>query len=338
MWKVFVFGLTGLFSSGWAGGAFPSSLEWQNLPSDQELSYFVVKGKNMNLKITPSPAGQGGEAGSVGSFLKVKKKGGKVLLTEKGFPPSSSFYGENKKPYPLWLKLPAGKTVKVILFSGKVDVQKLSFQKLFVSVLNQAHTEIKNTKGVLDIVQNHGDVVLKSHRGKVNLYSQDISLRVEDLKGPGVFKFLRGKMRLLNSSGFFDVRLFQGDLILRKSSSRLHFHGEKGGVYLRGFKGSVTGYLKEGEVRGQITQPHEVRMETGTADMFLDFPGTQAWLQAESWDGKVKTPPYFHRIRTGGVHRSEGRLRGGKTGRKNEDSGSVILKTRSGSITVYQSR
>ena len=62
-----------------------------------------------------------------------------------------------------------------------------------------------------------------------------------------------------------------------------------------------------------------------------NFPYSRAWLTAETWEGKIFTPIYFHRVKTGGMDRSKGCLRGSK------HTGKVSLKSRSGSIKVYQS-
>ena len=77
---------------------------------------------------------------------------------------------------------------------------------------------------------------------------------------------------------------------------------------------------------------NEARIETRTGKIWLDMPKSNIWVNAESWEGKIQTPNYFHHIRTGGMDRASGRLKG--TIRR---KGSVSLKSRSGSIIIHQS-
>ena len=155
-------------------------------------------------------------------------------------------------------------------------------------------------------------------------------MRLKACSGEMSFTGFKGQLRVDNSRGSLVVRTFQVPMTISKFRGRLHFRQEKGGVYLKGMTGSVDGYSQEGEIRGLI-YPKEVNIETKTGKIHLDMPHSRAWVRADTWEGRLWTPSYFNRIRTGGMDRAQGRLRGGKK------TGNVSLKSRSGSIKVYQS-
>ena len=300
---------------------------------DGGIHQIVVKAHALDLRITPSEGG--GIQARFGPEISESFKEGVLMFGEKNFPSSKkprSVKKGNTLPR-VQLRLPGGQRIKILLFSGRIVMHRLSFQKLELSVRDKSHTQIKNTKGDMRVFQSSGEVSVTSHRGAFQFQSQDARLKAQSLKGGGRIKTLKGHIQISQSSGSFEVHSFQAPLVFRKLKGTLSFSAEKGGVYLRGWTGSVTGYSRQGEIRGQLDPTGgEVRMETHSAPMHLDFPHSRAHVQAESWEGRLRVPRYFYRTKAGGIDRSRGRLKGTKS------SGSVTLKSHSGSITVYQSR
>lgn len=321
--------LCGVF---FCGGTSAATTPLRSFERDREGTHQVVlKAHALNLHITPS--GGGRVQARLPSEMSESFKEGVWVFSEKHFPSPKKIQNVKKNnPLPRGeLRLPGGQKIKILLFSGRVHIQGLSFQKLELSVRNQAHTQIKNTKGDMHLFQGSGEVDVTSHNGSFQFQGQEARLRLKALKGKVRIKTLKGNIQVSQSSGSFEVHSFEAPLVFRKLKGSLSFLAEKGGVYLRGWTGSVTGYSRTGEIRGQV-YPGEVSMETHSAPMHLDFPHSRAHVQAESWEGRLQVPKYFYRTKAGGIDRSRGRLRGKKF------SGSVTLKSHSGSITVYQSR
>jgi len=141
----------------------------------------------------------------------------------------------------------------------------------------------------------------------------------------------KGRVEVSQSGGNLSVRSFKSPVVLKKFTGQVKFQQEKGGVFFRPMIGSVSGFSKEGEIRG-VVYPNEVNIETKTGKIHLDLPRSNAWVTAETWEGRIFTPVYFNRIKTGGMDRSQGRLRGSR-----KRKGNVFIKSHAGSIRIYQS-
>ena len=222
------------------------------------------------------------------------------------------------------------RNLEVAVFGGKVLVDKFTNINLSVFMAGKGSVQVKRTKGTLKIFQSSGKISVNSHKGDITIQEEDSLVSLSSCKGKMNIRGFKGHLEVSKSSGYLDVKSFKAPLVLRRFAGQLTFQQEKGGVYFKPMIGSVIGFSKEGEIRGTL-QPNEVNLKTDTGKIHLDLPYSQAWLTAETWEGKIFTPIYFHRVKTGGMDRSRGRLRGSK------HTGKVSLKSRSGSIRVYQS-
>ena len=261
--------------------------------------------------------------------LEVDEDDSVLLISEDDFPDVKKAQGNiGKKPVmKVWVpSLP----VEIAVFGGEVRIDKFWKTDLSVFMSGKGSVHIKNTEGNLNIFQKEGDVNVHSHKGNVVIQAENSRVQLQACKGKMRINNFKGRLRVGKSSGHLSVRSFKSPIVLNTFTGSLEFKQEKAGVYLKPMIGSVFGYSKEGEVRGVI-HPNEVDIETKTGKIYLDMPHSQAWVTAETWEGKIVTPVYFNRIKTGGMDRAKGRLRGKKR------KGSVSLKSHSGSIRVYQS-
>ncbi len=264
--------------------------------------------------------------------LKMEEDNSTLVISENDFPnkEAAGRVWKNKKPLMIvWVpKLP----VQVAVFGGKVEINK--FWKTSVSIFTSGKGSVftKNTEGNMHISQNTGDIKVDSHKGQLTIQSENSHIFLQSCKGKIKVNSFKGRLTVKKSIGQLSVRSFATLLTVNRFTGRLDFHQEKGDVRLKPMIGSVFGYSKEGAVRGVI-QANEVNIETHTGKIKLNLPNSQAWVTAETWEGRIFTPIYFNRIKTGGMDRSKGRLRGKGSKRK----GNVSLKSHSGSIRVSQS-
>ena len=269
--------------------------------------------------------------------LKIKYKGSlevdeddaTFVISEKSFPNEKQAWkikNTEKKMMTIWVpKIP----VKVAVFSGRVEVDELKKVKLSVFMPGKGTVQIKNTAGTVQIFQG-GYINIHSYKGELTVQAENSRIHLQSCKGTINLSGFKGRVEVNKSEGRLIVRSFKSPLILNHFTGHLDFRQEKGGVYLKPVIGSVLGYSKQGEIRGAI-QPNQVNIETDTGKIHLDFPYSRAWLTAETWEGRIFTPRYFNRVKTGGMERTRGRLKGSKI------KGNISLKSHSGSIKVYQS-
>ena len=276
-----------------------------------------IKGKKKEIKVQYQES------------LDVKEEGSTLVISEKDFPDQEiAWKGLKKRPVmTIWApQLP----IKIGIFEGTVEVDRFWKTDLALFISGEGSIRIKNTSGHVHIFQRSGNIAINSHLGNLTIQSENSVIHLKSCKGDINVSGFKGRLRVDKSSGSLSVQSFKAPLILNHFTGRLDFRQEKGGVYLKPMIGSVFGYSKEGEVRGVI-RANEVNIETKTGRIHLDLPYSRAWVTAETWEGRIFTPIYFNRIKTGGMDRSKGRLRGSKR------KGNVSLKSHSGSIRVYQS-
>ena len=259
-----------------------------------------------------------------------------LLISEKDFSleksPSFNIAG---KPNKISIKVPVRWPLTVVLFQGNVLTKSVPqaglFRHLVIMIAGRGSVNTRNTKGLLSVSQSTGDIQIHSHNGSLNIQGERANVSLQNCRGKMSVIGFKGRLRVDNSRGSLLARAFQLPLIVNKFKGSLNFRQERGQVHLKNMTGSISGYSKEGEIRG-LLYPKEVNIETGTGKIHLDMPRSKAWVQADTWEGKLGTPSYFNRLRTGGMDRAQGRLKG-----RGKRDGRISLKSRSGSIKVYQS-
>ena len=263
--------------------------------------------------------------------LKMEESNDVFAVSEGSFPNEKNVWKLNNKKRSvmvLWVpKLP----IEIALFSGKVEMDKLKQIELSVFMPGRGAIQLKNTDGKINIFQGTGNINIRSHKGDLAIQSEDSRIHLRDCRGKINLSGFKGHVKISKSRGHLIAHSFKSPLIINHFTGRLDFWQEKGGVYLKPMIGSVSGYSGQGEVRGTI-HPNVVDLETDKGKIHLDFPYSRAWLTAQTWEGKVAAPRYFNRVKTGGMERVRGRLKGSKN-----NKGNISLKSHSGSIRVYQS-
>ena len=269
-----------------------------------------------------------------GNF-KVSSKDKVFKISEKDFPPDnkdirkSKISDKERGRVTVWL--PDQISLRVLTVSGRVEINNINSPRLSVSMLSTGSIQLKNTGGDLSVFQESGEVHLSSHKGSLKVHAENSKVNIENCQGDMEVRSFKGRLSVQKSRGKLNVNTFKTPVILKGFSGQLISRQEKGGLYLKPMTGSIQAYSEEAEIRGKL-YPDKVSIETKKGAIFLDMPGSRAWLSMESWDGRIKAPPYFYRVRTGGLNRARGRLRG-----KGKNKGEVALKSHSGSIRVYQS-
>ena len=261
--------------------------------------------------------------------LEFDEEDSTLVVSEDNFPDKKKSMKNSKKRSIMTVWAPS-LPLKIAVFGGKVEINKFWKTDLFIFIAGKGTIQVKNTKGNLSVFQSKGDIRIDSHKGDITVQAENSRVRLHSCKGQVKLNSFKGRIEVNKSSGHLSVRSFKSPLVLNKFTGLLEFRHEKAGVYLKPMIGSVSGYSKEGEIRGVI-HPNEVNIETKTGRIHLDLPHSQAWVTAETWEGRIFTPVYFNRTKAGGMDRSKGRLRGKKR------KGNVSLKSHSGSIRVYQS-
>ncbi len=254
-------------------------------------------------------------------------------ISEKDFP---SFHSEeqtavDKKQFNLTIWLPPQLSLRILAVSGRVEIKDIKPPNLSISMLSKGSIQIKNTEGHLNIFQESGTVRLSAHKGDLKIHAENSKLKLDNCHGNMEVRSFKGRLSVQKSSGELSIHTFKTPVTLSHFTGQLTSRQEKGGLYLKPMTGSIKAYSAEAEIQGQL-YPDKVSIETKKGAISLDLPGSRAWLSMESWEGRIKAPLYFYRVRTGGLHRARGRLRG-----KGKNKGDVALKSHSGSIRVYQS-
>ena len=236
---------------------------------------------------------------------------------------------KNQAKLNIWL--PDQISLRILTLSDRVEVKNVKFPHLFVSMPSNGLIQLKNTNGDLNIFQESGTVRLSVHKGNAKIQTENSKLSMDNCHGNMEVRSFKGQLSIQKSSGKLYVNTFKTPVTLSHFTGQLISRQEKGGLYLKPMTGSIEATSAEAEIRGQL-YPDKVSIETKKGAISLDMPGSRAWLSMESWEGRIKAPPYFYRVRTGGLNRARGRLRG-----KGKNKGDVALKSHSGSIRVYQS-
>ena len=253
------------------------------------------------------------------------------IISEESFPDEKEAWksGNRKNPPVMTIWVPEV-PIEIALFTGQVKANKLKKVNLSVFMPGKGSVQIENTNGKVRVFQGGGRINVHSYKGDLTVQAEDSHIKLQSCKGKINLIDFKGRVDVQKSSGHLTVESFKSPMIINNFTGRFDFRQERGGVYLKSMVGSVFGYSRQGEVRGVI-QANEVNIETDTGKIHLDFPRSRAWLTAETWEGRIFTPRYFNRVKTGGMERSRGRLKGSKK------KGNISLKSHSGSIKVYQS-
>ncbi len=262
------------------------------------------------------------------SSLKQSTKNNVFILSDKKFP---SPHPNNKKSTAITLSVPP-LPLHILAFNGNITVQGLKPTNLLVSVPGKGDVNISNTQGKVQVFQATGKVHIESHQGLLTVQGENIQLNVQSCKGTIKVHHFKGQTHIENSRGEIFLNTFKAHDTIKHFTGKLQFYINQGFLRLKPFIGSISGKTKAAHITGGV-YPKKVNIETQTGRISLDIPYSQAWVTAESWEGKIHTPHYFNRIKTGGVDRSQGRLKSTLAKYK----GHVSLKSHSGSISVYQS-
>ena len=305
-------------------------------PLTSEIQNIRVQAKRANIHLTPQTDNKVSIQSEKPIEVTEDKKKGTLLISEKDFSQEKSqALSLSTKQNKITLKAPIQKPITLVLFQGTVRAKSVpkagSFKNLSIMIARRGLVHTRNTKGTLFVSQSTGDVQIHSHKGKLTIQGERVKARLQACQGEMSFVGFKSQMKVENSRGSLVTRSFKLPLTVSKFQGQVDFRQEKGAVYLKNITGSISGYSKEGEVRGLI-YPKKVSIETKIGKIHLNIPQSQAWVQADTREGRLWTPTYFNRIRTGGIDRAQGRLRG-----KKRKDGHVSLKSQSGSIKVYQS-
>ncbi len=296
-------------------------------PLSPEIKNIRIEARNAHVRLVPLTGPKKTVSLKSEKPMKTGEENSTFLVSEENFPEKGHARPEGK-PNRITIKAPLALPITVVLFRGQVTADRFAHLSVFIS--GKGSVKTRNTKGQLHISQSRGSINIHSHRGTLNIQAEKGTAHLKSCKGDMTFSGFKGRLSVDNSRGQLSVRAFKLPLTLNKFTGQLNFRQEKGGVYLKRVTGSVSGYSREGEVRGLI-HPNNVDIETEKGRIHLDMPHSGAYVQADTWEGRLGTPVYFNRIRTGGMDRAYGQLRGKKK------AGHVSLKSRSGSIKVYQS-
>ena len=302
----------------------------QEYDLSSEVKKIRLQVQNAHIKIHPLKSKKKKLKLKYLSSLKTEEKDGVFIISEKKFPSKKTAWESVAKPPVMEVWVSEGLSFRAVLFQGRVEVKKRAKMDLFISIIGKGSIEIKNTQGSISIFQAEGDIKIESHKGDISIQSENSRVQLKSCKGRVNIHSFKGRLEIGKSSGHFTLKTYKSPLFVNNFTGRLDFQQEKGGVYLKPMIGSVSGYSKEGEIIGRI-KPKDVILETKTSRIQLSLPHSRSWVTAETWEGRLFTPSYFNRLKTGGVDRAKGRLRAGK-----KKIGNVSLKSHSGSIRFYQ--
>ena len=301
------------------------------------ISTLQVHLKDVSAVFQPAPALKKGSKRKVFKIRSLKKlrtqkeKSTFQVLSEDFFKEKKQELSNSKKTAPAYtFWIPKNISLKIFAKGGKLELKGLKSPKFHLSVLDKSFIQIHRTQGDLSIFQSSGDLNIEQHKGALQVQTEKVNIQLKKYNGVMDVKSFKGGLNIHNSRGKLAVHSFKSPLIVKNFNGELNFHQERGNTTLQSVRGVLKGYADEGNVRGKIT-PKKAYIETGKGSVALDLPGSFSWVDLESWEGGIKTPPYFYRTRAGGISRAKGRLKGKKQG------GSVSLKSRSGSLRIWQS-
>ncbi len=252
------------------------------------------------------------------------------ILSEKKFPSVKNAQQKTQNPDQILIKAPS-LPLQIVLFKGKVKINKFLSKKISLSILNKGSFNISHTKGSLEIFQASGKTFVKSHQGPLTIHGENTSVQIQSCRGKIDLRQFKGSTQIENSTGQLSLHSFKTTSLLKKWTGKLKFYIQKGVLTLQPLTGSLSGFSQAGNIKGTI-YPTEVDIETHSGSVVLNVPRSKAWTTIESWEGGIQVPNTFHRSKTGGVNRAKGRLKG-----SSKKSGKLSIKSRSGFIKIYQS-
>ena len=311
-----------------------ASLKKKKISLSEEISSIKVQAHHAHINLYPLKKAKTKmvEIKKNSSDVEIEEEDSVLLISEKSFPSKRKAWKVRKKQI-INIGVPA-LPVKVFLFSGQVQVKGIT-QNLSISLLGDGTVDTKQTRGKLNLFQKQGSLKVSAHNGTMSIQSESAKINLSECQGNMKIRSFKNMVSVAKSKGELFIKTFKSPLNISNFRGSLDFKQKKGGVYLKKVRGLVDGYSEEGEIKGMI-YAKKVKVETHTGRIHLDFPASRAWVSAETWDGKISSPIYFYRTKTGGMDRAKGKLKGVK--RKNKlQQGNIVLKSRSGSIRFYQS-
>lgn len=223
--------------------------------------------------------------------------------------------------------MPEGELRITLLEAEQIKIDKLQNTKLFIS-LQSAHIEIKDSGPFSEISLNNGQIDLDQMRGELRVHSYLAPIKLTGFEGQAEIRTYSGAVEVTEMQGSLDIKSFESPINLVQSKGDIQFHAEKSDIDIRRFDGSMKGYSNKGYVRGSM-KPKKVDIQTDSGLIQLYFQNANAYIEAQSWKGKVYAPGYFYRDRAGGVYKAFGRIKD-----RGERGGKVTLKSQSGKISI----
>lgn len=298
-----------------------------------------IQVSNSNIKVLPITSKKNELKIKNAHNFTIKEKNSVLIISENSFldQQKKSLLKKNLvkkklvKKLKVIIRVPPSIPVEIAAIGTVISIHKLKKTNLLVSMIQKGTINIKNTKGKLNIFQKKGDINIDSHKGELNIQAEDSDIFLTNHKGKININSLKGSINILKSQGTATLYSFKSPIIFDKFLGFITFKQEKGGVRFKQVNSVISGYSKFGKLRGSM-HPNKITLKTKSGDINISFTRVRAWVTAETQEGRIYAPVYFHRIKTGGIDRSKGRLRGVK------GQSIVSLKSYSGSIRVFQQK
>ena len=307
----------------------------RELSSDTHTVQIRTQGADIQVLPVKGPAKKNKLKKPPEKTIKIQYQGEFKTKTEdhifKIFEKTSKFKEQNRdqEKTSLTLYLADNMSLQILASAGNIRIKNIQAPVLFISSPGKTSIQTRNTKAKLSIFQETGGIQIDSHKGALNIQTENSKVDIKNSQGNMELRAFKGRLDIQQSKGKLYVRTFKAPIRLKHFTGQVASHQDKGGLYLQPMFGSIQARSDTAEIKGRL-YPEKVNIETKTGVISLNMPDSRAWVTLESWEGRIKTPAYFYRSRTGGLSRAKGRLRGKK------NKGEVQLKSLSGAIEVYQ--
>ena len=203
-----------------------------------------------------------------------------------------------------------GPSVPAALFWWDGDLNVLDWQAP-LKVTNQKGTvkitggegemRVSMVEGSLTVVKRKGNVQVDSYEAKLNLARMEGDMRIQNFVG---------RTFIQENKGELDISSFKGVSKVTKGEGQVNFSNGRGSLTIDKFEGQIRGKSDEGKVRVVVKGEADVRVRSKDGAISVKAPGSGAYVNAGTKDGRMAVPNYLKSTRYPNLRVATGRMRG----------------------------
>lgn len=298
--------------------------------STQEYPALIVKGMNLDIKISEVPGTQIKISGIVNkNQWSFKNQMGKALLIEE-------VIKDNRKDLVTHLDQPKLKmiiqvpNIPVEISGFKIDLLAENLKKDLKLVASQGSLKFSKTSGELNLSVNNGEVVIDSHSGKLKIDGEQVKTVIKNSNSDGEYRVQSLKLDLEKSNGHQQISAYSGNLNLNQNTGTYIIELSKGTLSSIANQGRLEALMDEASAEVRLVKDNELNIKTKTGKVFVNTNGVSGiWLNLKSSEGDVYLPAPLRPVKLKTESSYKGRTSGEKTLTRAEiktNNAAIIIK------------